>query len=239
MPNKQTDMSPLWGRHHAYPTMLKSSSTKKYLFLFTTLAILLPYCRVILLRELDTDNDVLINTNIHHTRSDVIIAETRPHLNRIAPLDPHNKFSFVHISKCAGATWIRLFKEILNLHVCPGKEAGIEHSVSYQQQYTCKNATYTLISLRSPRHHVWSQFTMCKYSTWGQRVTRHHADFPRSGEEYDDDEVDFDSWLSHFIAMSDETNNHYNCYHPPRVGKKHPIESDLLQRASIMRVLLL
>ena len=55
---------------------------------------------------------------------------------------------------------------------------------------------------------------MCKYSTWGQRVTRHHLDFPRSGEEYNDDEADFDSWLGHFVPMNNETNNHYNCYHP-------------------------
>ena len=195
------------------PCVLKSSTKKNLFLLFTTIAIMF------LLRGLDTDNDILINTNIQHhihvQSADAIIVEIKPHSNRIAPLDPHNKFSFVHISKCAGATWIRLLKEFLNLkNVCPGSEAGPEHSVSYQQQYKCKDADYTLISLRSPRHHVWSQFTMCKYSQWGQRVTRNYTDFPRSGEGYQDDQVDFDSWLSHFVAMRNETNNHYNCYHP-------------------------
>ena len=62
---------------------------------------------------------------------------------------------------------------------------------------------------------------MCKYSNWGKRVTRNSPDFPRSGDKYKDDEVDFDSWLGHFDSTSmgnnnneNETNNHYNCYHP-------------------------
>ena len=130
---------------------------------------------------------------------------------RMTPLDPTGKFSFVHISKCAGSTWIRLFKKILKLNICPEEEAGVEQSVSYQQQYTCKNADYTLISLRSPRHHVWSQFAMCKYSHWGKKTTR-NKDFPRSGDKYEDDEVDFDSWLSHFTA--DNNTHYYKCYHP-------------------------
>ena len=37
------------------------------------------------------------------------------------------KFSFVHISKCAGATFIRLLKDA-PLNVCPPKETGFERS---------------------------------------------------------------------------------------------------------------
>lgn len=197
----------------AVPT-LTSSRTKKYLlFLLATLGIVVPYCQRIL-REFGTD--ALLNTIIHHRRPgpDLFSEDTGPLSKRVANLDPADKFSFVHISKCAGSTWIRLFKKVLKLNICPEKEDGVEHSVSYQQQYTCNDANYTLISLRSPRHHVWSQFTMCKYSRWGKRVTRKSTDFPRSGDEYEDDEVDFDSWLSHFDSMGNETNNHYNCYHP-------------------------
>lgn len=136
-------------------------------------------------------------------------------VGRITPLDPTNKFSFVHIAKCAGATWIRLLHTVLKLNTCPEREAGAEHSVFYQKKKHphCKDADYTLISLRSPIHHVWSQFAHCKYSPWGTNVTR-DSDFPRSGNEYEDDEVDFDSWLGHFVSMGNKTKNDLNCYHP-------------------------
>ena len=217
-PHKLSDVL-LGGRHHdtndAVPTSTSSrTKTKKsLLFLLTTLALVVPYCKVILL-EFGSDT-LIYNTNIHHRRPDLLSKDVRPLVpKRVANLDPADKFSFVHISKCAGSTWIRLFKKILKLNICPEEEDGVERSVSYQQQYTCKDADYTLLSLRSPRHHVWSQFTMCKYSAWGKRVTRNSKDFPRSGDKYEDDEVDFDSWLAHFDSMGNETTNHYNCYHP-------------------------
>jgi hypothetical protein len=149
---------------------------------------------------------------IHHRLPDPAV-DAGPNPKRIVPFDPSDKFSFVHISKCAGSTWIRLLNDVLKLNICPEKEAGPEFSVSYQQQYFCRDANYTLISLRSPRHHVWSQFTMCKYSPWGREVTAKvkREDFPRSGDKYEDDEVDFDSWLAHFIVNN---THYYNCYHP-------------------------
>ena len=153
------------------------------------------------------------DNSIHQKmHSDLINVDAAgPHPQRITPLDPKGNFSFVHISKCAGSTWIRLFKKILKLNICPDDEAGVEQSVFYQQQYTCKDADYTLISLRSPRHHVWSQFTMCKYSYWGKKTTK-QTNFPRSGNKDEDDEVDFDSWLSHFTANNNT--HYYKCYHP-------------------------
>ena len=51
---------------------------------------------------------------------------------------------------------------------------------------------------------------MCKHSAWGKRTTKNKA-FPRSGDKYEDDEVDFDSWLAHF---ADNNTHYYNCYHP-------------------------
>jgi len=198
----------------------KSSSkcTKKcvLLFLVTTLALVVPYRygREIL-RKLGTDN-VLTNTSTHHIPplDFVNVKKMQYPSKQITPLDPAHNFSFVHISKCAGSTWIRLFKKILKLNICPEHEAGQEYTVTYQQKYGCKDADYTLISLRSPRHHVWSQFTMCKYSTWGKNITRNNKDFPRSGDKYEDDDVDFDSWLGHFVLMGNETHNHYQCYNP-------------------------
>ena len=149
--------------------------------------------------------------NIHQMHSSIIKNDDeRPYPQRIAYLDPENKFSFVHISKCAGSTWIRLFKDILKIDICPSEESGTEQSVYYQQNYTCKDADYSLISLRSPRHHVWSQFTMCKYSSWGKKRTTRKG-FPRTGDTYEDDEADFDTWLTHFLVNN---THYYNCYHP-------------------------
>ena len=54
---------------------------------------------------------------------------------------------------------------------------------------------------------------MCKYSSWGVSNTR-ESTFPRSGNKYEDDEIDFDSWLGHFVSMGNETKNDFNCYHP-------------------------
>jgi len=102
------------------------------------------------------------SSNIIHSggggeSSTLFLKQATPnYLMRTTPLDPAEKFSFVHISKCAGSTWIRLFMDVLKLNIFPRAEAGPEHSVAYQQNYACKDANYTLISLRSPRHHVYS-----------------------------------------------------------------------------------
>jgi hypothetical protein len=212
-PQKQSDALLLLGgrRHDASAAASTSSRTKYLLFVFTTLALVVPYCKEMILGELGRADALTNAAYIHHGRPDLVTVDAGPNPKRIAPFDPTDKFSFVHISKCAGSTWISLFKEVLKLNICPEKEAGVEESVSYQQQYTCRDANYTLISLRSPRHHVWSQFTMCKYSRWGKRVTRKSDDFPRSGDKYEDDKVDFDSWLAHFTVNN---THYYNCYHP-------------------------
>jgi hypothetical protein len=53
---------------------------------------------------------------------------------------------------------------------------------------------------------------MCKYSPWGKKVTdSKRFPFPRSGDKYEDNEVDFDSWINHFTVNS---THYYNCYHP-------------------------
>ena len=134
VPLKRNDTLLAGGRQHgdandaAVSTSLTSSRTKKsLLFLLATLSIVVPYCRQILH---NFGTDLLLKTNIHQRRPDVLSvdvdARRRPLLpNRIANLDPSDKFSFVHISKCAGATWIRLFLTVLHLGICPEKEAGV------------------------------------------------------------------------------------------------------------------
>ena len=103
--------------------------------------------------------------------------------------------------------------DLLKINVYPQRLSGNEHSVAYQKNYACKDADYTLTSLRSPRHHVWSQFSMCKYSGWGKKTTaKAKKPFPRTGDGYKDDEVDFDSWLGHFTDGNQSS--YYKCYHP-------------------------
>jgi hypothetical protein len=208
-PQKQSDTLVLCGRSHDANAAVSTTRRAKYLLLsaLATLVFLVPYSKE-LFGELGR-SDMLTNiAHIYYRPQDLVTAG--PYPKRIAPLDPSEKFSFVHISKCAGSTWIRLFITVLELNICPEKESGPEFSVSYQQRYACRDANYTLISLRSPRHHVWSQFTMCKYSPWGKKVTKSKR-FPRSGDKYEDDEVDFDSWINHFTVNS---THYYNCYHP-------------------------
>lgn len=67
--------------------------------------------------------------------------------------------------------------------------------------------------MRSPRHHVWSLFSECKYSPWGLRRTRNLA-FPSSGNTSQSDEIDFDMWLDRFVPVGPEGGDYYNCYHP-------------------------
>ena len=190
------------------PQRRQAASEKLRLCCLSTLLLTLLYVAIDRLC-LSTSDVVAASVN---TSSTQYAHEVYP--KRITQLDPSDNFSFVHISKCAGSTWIRLFNSILKLSICPEQENGPELSVFYQRNKHCKDADYTLISLRSPRHHVWSQFTMCKYSAWGVNITRDYKDFPRSGAESEDDEADFDTWLDHFVSMGNETNNHYNCYHP-------------------------
>ena len=133
-------------------------------------------------------------------------------MKRTQILDSTKKFSFVHISKAAGSTWIRTLLN-LPLNTCPDVEAGKEYPVWYQDNKKCPGSDYHMLSLRSPRHHVWSLFTECKYDDWGLRVTK-GLKFPRSGSNATSDEMDFDKWLDHFLPMDHEHQENYKCYHP-------------------------
>eukprot|EP00040_Diaphanoeca_grandis_P011902 m.60925 g.60925 ORF g.60925 m.60925 type:complete len:372 (-) comp22906_c0_seq2:64-1179(-) len=130
-------------------------------------------------------------------------------VRRLEPLNIDAKMSFVHISKCAGASWVHEMKLIFE-HFYPQHEAGPEHGYLWQANHI--RAKYNFISLKSPRHHVWSLFTECRYDGWGKKVTNHTA-FPRSGT----DEEDFELWLDTFVDSSgpkQEQHSYFNCYHP-------------------------
>eukprot|EP00804_Cyclotella_cryptica_P000419 CCRYP_020909-RA/>CCRYP_020909-RA protein AED:0.14 eAED:0.14 QI:0/-1/0/1/-1/1/1/0/351 len=148
---------------------------------------------------------------------------TMPHINlptkRTRLLNSTGKFSFVHISKAAGSTWIRTLRN-LHMSTCPKKEAGQEYPVWYQDNKICMGADYHMLSLRSPRHHVWSLFTECKYDVWGFKVTKGRS-FPRSGNTATNDEKDFNKWLDHFLPMGPGKEDNYKCYHPANFQSRY------------------
>lgn len=109
-----------------------------------------------------------------------------------------------------------------NEQVIPTKPKGEEFSVHFQNRMTPSDH-YSLTSLKSPRHHIFSLFMECKHDTrWGFRITN-GTDFPRSGLSRADDEHDFQAWLNHFVRTESsggrlssrfgETED-YHCYHP-------------------------
>ena len=58
-------------------------------------------------------------------------------------------FVFVHIAKCAGASWIRELNNLFTRNLFPRRETGFEYSVAWSQREHPSN--YTLTSIRSPR----------------------------------------------------------------------------------------
>lgn len=145
---------------------------------------------------------------------------TNPHGDRHAPLSEQKLFSFIHISKTGGASFITMLLKYLNKsNMFPSKCIGAEFGVYTQHKRLVneafgQEADYHAVSLRSPRSHVYSQFTECKYDGWGKKVTD-MTHFPRTGINATSDEVDFNSWLDHFVESDGIFHeDYYNCYHP-------------------------
>lgn len=159
-----------------------------------------------------------------------------PHLSkRTLPLSRYEAHSFVHISKCAGSSWITdLTKLVGEKHLFPTRLAGAEHSFVWQSQYAHDlfktSSVSNLISLRSPRHHVWSLYAECRYDSWGKSIT-HDTDFPRQGTA----EHGFEQWLDVFLDPTQlakgevevgERLDFFRCYHPSNFQSRHFISAD-------------
>ena len=134
--------------------------------------------------------------------------DQNPVASRVSNFSISEVAGFVHISKCGGASWLKELSGIFNT-VSPRRH-GVEGCYFWQRRkYPVDNF---MVSLRSPRAHVWSQFTECVYSPWGMRQTIHTA-FPRGGGE----EQDFKTWLGSFLDMDrgfNTSSDRYKCYHP-------------------------
>ncbi|KAJ1421189.1 hypothetical protein B484DRAFT_399583 [Ochromonadaceae sp. CCMP2298] len=121
---------------------------------------------------------------------------------------PADTYSFMHISKCAGSYWIRDLNKIffrVGGNFYPETEAGQEHCFYWQKNFAHGEF---LVSLKSPRKHLWSLYTECRYDNWGADATRYTA-FPKTSSNEDA----FGKWVEHFLAGG-KTTNAFNCYHP-------------------------
>ena len=139
---------------------------------------------------------------------------------RCRPMDIAKSFSFVHVAKCAGASLIHELAELLP-HFRPRIEGGVdvEHPVAYQRKHL--PGYYILTTMKSPRHHVWSMFTECKYSAFGKSVTE-GTNFPRSGDSPESDVKDFRKWLRHFAKeWPYATDDCFWCYDPNNFQSHH------------------
>lgn len=115
------------------------------------------------------------------------------------------QWSFIHIPKCAGASVVTELRQ-LDVDIYPKSLASHEHGSLYDRK---QRPNYKhLAILRSPRDHVTSQYAECRFSGWGQSVTR-GTDFPRNGTFEDD----FKTWL---LADKD-----FKCYHPRNMQTRY------------------
>ena len=129
------------------------------------------------------------------------VTYSKPHGDRHAQFEKEKYFSFVHIPKCAGSSIIRTLKEVIpKEQFQPESEAGAESGVFFQHRSEIlfkEEPDYLLIAMRSPIHHVWSQFTELKYDGWGNSITI-GTEFLRTGDTPESDLADFELWLDHF-----------------------------------------
>jgi len=141
---------------------------------------------------------------------------------RTSSLSPvRNKFSFLHISKTAGASWIIELGKLLPKFK-PRQKSGMEHTLKYQKEKYWKGVppedVKMLTSLKHPRAHVWSLWGECVFDKSWKR----HQKIPYNPSlAY---ETNFESWLDHFLHADGQsldnngprnfTERFYNCLHP-------------------------
>lgn len=125
---------------------------------------------------------------------------------------------FTHIPKTGGASLtIDLFEHNWwTVQSGSAEKCFEDHSIDHAMK---------IILLRQPKYHVYSQFAMCKYSAWGQKVTSTTATnndsssatatikFPRSKNATDD----YYQFLLHFTSLTEKDigpKYDYHCHDP-------------------------
>ena len=110
-------------------------------------------------------------------------------------------FSFVHISKCGGATFIawahRQESPLFPKGFYPENVSNQEHGAVFDIRERPDHVR--LILLRSPRAHMLSMFKECRYNKWGMRVwakqeTEGRPSVPHNGTHL----ADFKEWIEYY-----------------------------------------
>ena len=117
-------------------------------------------------------------------------------------------FSFIHISKAGGSTFIRWANASrIFPHFYPDLEAGPEHGYFYDRAH--RPMAQRLVFLRSPRAHVLSMFKECRYNEWGVDLwKKNQSQVPHEGTH----QHDFEQWLDWYLHPLNKP--WLGCYQP-------------------------
>ena len=133
------------------------------------------------------------------------------HYDRTSSLHNATFYSFVHISKCSGASFIKwargkdnirfngqpTFKDFFPQNA-QGQEIGNMYDLHKRPHYV------RLTFVRSPRSHVMSLFKECRFDHWGMKIIRSQEEkglkaVPHAGSHLED----FTEWVDYFVAGND------------------------------------
>jgi len=120
---------------------------------------------------------------------------------------PPQNFSFIHIPKTAGSSFMR--ESPNHLPIGSTLHGNGEKDACHTRRLP------TVVLLRSPDKHVYSQFLECKYDRWGKRVTD-GTSFPRGNMSRP--VSGFNDWLQHSV---NQTGDDYGCYHPRNLQTRY------------------
>ena len=211
-----------------------SSSRGRGTLLLISIFTITVLCRFFISSNSNTTNTINIKNYTYHigTLCDVApgrINASSPCYNNndhlLRPLSLNKSYSFLHISKCGGVSWFQELRKLLpkdKLYLSYSDGHPAEHGLYYQKNLLKRryNETdyYKLVTFRSPRLHVYSQFRHCSFSDWGRMTTvRNGKGFPRDDEDV---MTNFHHWLEHFINITTTKSNNitnldsFGCYHP-------------------------
>ena len=118
-------------------------------------------------------------------------------------------YSFIHIPKCAGASLIAEYFKFLpgSTHKTAKNPTGFWPPMPQGTNFeNCiaidvrdRPTSARLVFLRSPFTHVFSQYTECRFDSWGKKVTSAYPEFPRDDSRPLLDE--FGQWVAFFIRQ--------------------------------------
>ena len=117
-------------------------------------------------------------------------------LDKHRALNQTRHFSFVHISKAGGATFIQWACHHRELfpRFYPTHPVGAEHGFLFDRRK--RPQSQRLVLLRSPRAHLLSMFKECRYDAWGRKLIHQSKSYiPHSGSH----QHDFEQWVDYYM----------------------------------------